>query len=332
LFALNLTILILLSVFLYAGLNKILYKNLIKIKNNYQELKKSYDTLLKENGELKINNSDLEKLADRTIALFDITKEICKTLEEDKVFAFFKEQISNYIQVNNCEFLKKNAELAPYRDYIVIPLQIDSHPIGYLVASGVKQEDKDKFHILAQQFILGLKRALLYQRVQELAITDSLTEVYSRRYFLERLKEELEHTKKQKSRFSFLMLDIDHFKDYNDRYGHLVGDSLLKEISRIIKENTREIDAVGKYGGDEFALILSETDKAQAEFVAERIRKLIEAKAIRAYDEDLKITASIGIAAYPDDAKRASSLIEKADRALYQSKQAGRNRVSVFHK
>ena len=329
---LTLITLILLTIFLYARLKKLLYKNFIKLKNNYEGLKGEYALLVQENRELKTSNSDLEKLAGQTIALFDITKDICKSLEEDKVFAFFKNQINNYIQVSNCEFLKGNVDVSAYKGYIVIPLEIDSNPLGYLVANGIREEDRDKFHILAQQFILGLKRALLYQRVQELAITDSLTRISSRRYFLERAAEELERAKKQKSRFSFLMADVDRFKEYNDRYGHLVGDSILREVSGVIKENIREIDSVGKYGGDEFSLILSETDKPGAEFVAQRIRKIIETKNIRAYDEDLKITVSIGIASYPNDAKRLPLLIERADEALYQAKQSGRNKVCVYSK
>ena len=213
------------------------------------------------------------------------------------------------------------------RTYTILPLDIGKSPIGYLLASGIKQGDMDKFHILSQQFLLGLKRALLYQRVQELAITDSLTGASSRRYCLERLNEEMERSKKFKYAFSFLMVDIDHFKDYNDRYGHLVGDAILKDVSQTIKENIRQIDLMGRYGGEEFSVILTETDKKQAKFAAERIRKSIEDKSIRVYDENLKVTVSVGVSTFPGDAKDTQALIEKSDSALYKAKQTGRNKV-----
>jgi len=162
-----------------------------------------------------------------------------------------------------------------------------------------------------------------------LAITDSLTGVSSRRYLMERFSEEIERSRKFKYNFSFLMVDIDHFKDYNDRYGHLVGDAILREVSKSIKENIRQIDLVGRYGGEEFSVILTETDKEGARLAAERIRQAIENKHIRIYDEDLRVTISIGVSIFPDDAYEARQLIEKADQALYQAKQAGRNRVWI---
>lgn len=126
------------------------------------------------------------------------------------------------------------------------------------------------------------------------------------------------------------MLDIDHFKEYNDKYGHLVGDVLLKEISRIIKDSIRQIDLVGRYGGEEFSIILTETDKEGAVFAAERIRQSVQNRSIRAYDEDLKVTISIGISVYPGHGQDAAGLIEKADQALYQAKDTGRNRVCLY--
>jgi diguanylate cyclase (GGDEF)-like protein len=207
---------------------------------------------------------------------------------------------------------------------------IDRRIAGYLLVSGIDEHDRDKFGILAQEFMLGIKRAILYQRVQEMAITDSLTGVFSRRYLMERFNEEVERSKKFNYNFSFLMVDIDHFKGYNDRYGHLVGDAILKEVARAIKENIRQIDLVGRYGGEEFSVILTETDRGGAEFAAERIRQAIEQKNIRVYDETLQATISIGIAIFPDNATDPGELIEKADQALYQAKQAGRNRVCVY--
>ena len=126
------------------------------------------------------------------------------------------------------------------------------------------------------------------------------------------------------------MIDIDYFKDFNDRYGHIVGDAILRELSRAIQETIRQIDLIGRYGGEEFSIILSETDKDAARLAAERIRKAIEDRHIRVYGEELKITVSIGISTYPYDGEDIERLIDKADSALYQAKQAGRNRVCTF--
>lgn len=325
-----LIILVILTIFLYIWLKKTLSCSFIKIKNNYEGFKNEYESLLQENNKLKTDDAILKAKVDETIVLYDITKQICKSLDEDEVFSNFCDQIKKYVAVSDCRFIKEELDLSQYKDHIVLPLNIDKISIGYLIASGINKEDEDKFNILAQQFLLGIKRVILYQRVQELAITDSLTGIFSRRYYLERLNEEIARSKKFKYRFSFLMVDIDHFKTYNDRYGHLVGDVILREVSKTIKENMRQIDLVGRYGGEEFSIILTETDKEGAVFAAERIRQAIENKPIRAYDEDLKVTVSIGISVFPSDSKDATKLIEKADQALYQAKHTGRNRVCVY--
>ncbi|MCX5703008.1 MAG: GGDEF domain-containing protein, partial [Candidatus Omnitrophica bacterium] len=317
----------LLTILLYIVVKKILEKGLAERKNNYTSLKNEYEKLVQENTGLKKDNSYLEGLAEETIALYDITKDICKTLDEKEIFDIFKERIKRYVAISDCRFLKLDADLAGYASYTVLPLKIHKSQIGYLVARGIKEKDRDKFHILAQQFLVGARRAFLYHKVQELAITDSLTSVFNRRYFFEKLDEEIKRAKKFKHRFSFLMIDIDHFKSFNDRYGHLVGDAVLREVAGAIKENIRQIDFMGRYGGEELSIVLVETEKDQAEYAAERIRQAVESRRLAVYDEVLEATISIGISMFPDDGNAAASLIDKADQALYLAKQAGRNRV-----
>jgi len=255
---------------------KMLDKELYKWQSDLKRVDKEYHNLLEENARLEKENADLEKVIEDTATLYEITKRICRSLEQEEVYANFCGEINKYIRLKDCKFLKSSADLSSYSTYTILPLNIGKSSLGYLLASGINPEDEDKFHILSQQFLLGLKRALLYQKVQELAITDTLTGVWSRRYCLERLEEEIERAKRFNYPLSFLMSDIDHFKDYNDRYGHLVGDAILKEISQTIKDNIRQIDLVGRYAGDEFSIILPETDKPQARFAAERICKSIE--------------------------------------------------------
>ncbi|MFH1269564.1 MAG: GGDEF domain-containing protein [Candidatus Omnitrophota bacterium] len=298
----------------------------------FNQIKGQHDKFLAENDRLKKNNRDLQGTLEGIIALYDITEQICKTLDIDAVFDNFRNEMHKYIRIGDCEFLKGRVDLSPYKDkgYTIIPLNIQDELVGYLMADGIKEEDRERFHILSQQFLLGIKRAILYQGVQELSIIDTLTNSFNRRHYLERFNEEMERSKKFSYKFCCLMIDIDYFKSFNDRYGHIVGDAILRELSRTIQGNIRQIDLMCRYGGEEFSIILSETEKAAARFAAERIRSAVQDKHIRVYDEELKITVSIGISAYPDDGKDITKLIDAADSALYRAKQAGRNMVFAY--
>jgi diguanylate cyclase (GGDEF)-like protein len=164
-----------------------------------------------------------------------------------------------------------------------------------------------------------------------MALTDSLTDVYTRRYLFERFEEELRRAENRKSQLSLLMVDVDFFKKFNDQHGHITGDQILRKISAIIKENVREIDIVGRYGGEEFAVVLPDTDSAGASFVAERIRSATERAIIKVYDTTVKATISIGIALYPNHGQSPVSLIDNADQALYSAKTLGRNRIAIYN-
>ncbi|TBR16261.1 GGDEF domain-containing protein [bacterium] len=307
---------------------KIISRNNLRVlEDDFDGVSKEYEYLLNESKRLHQQNADLRNILDRNIALYDITKEICKSLDMDEVFNNFLDQIRKYVVLSDCKFIKADMDMVPYMNYSSLPLKINRSVIGHLMVDGLREEDKDKFGILAQQFILGLKRAVLYQRIQELAITDSLTGVHTRKHYLSRLEEEINYSKKTNQSFSFLMLDIDHFKKYNDLYGHLVGDAILKQVSKIIKDSLRQVDSVGRYGGEEFSVVLTQTDKNGAKFAAERIRQSVEEKIINVYDEELKVTISIGVSIFPEDSKDSQGLIEAGDAALYQAKQTGRNRV-----
>lgn len=322
-------ILILLSVFIYISLKRILSYALMAESKNLESLKNKYEKLMLEEKELQTNNFALEKSVKETVALYDITKDICKTLDENELFNIFKEHAAKYIGNKDCQFIKPDADLAQFRSYSIFPLTVQNDILGYLIARDVEEKDKEKFYILGQQYTLGLKRALLYQKVQELAIIDNLTQTFTRRHFMNRFNEELKRSKKFNLSLAFLMIDIDRFKECNDQYGHLVGDAILREVSRIIKDSIRQIDFMGRYGGEELSIVLAETNKDQARFAAERIRQAIEAKHISAYDEDLRATVSIGISVCSANVFEPQKIIDKADKALYLAKQQGRNRVCV---
>jgi len=175
---------------------------------------------------------------------------------------------------------------------------------------------------------VALENSLLFQKTQDLAIHDGLTSLYTKGYFLEYLQGECRRDAHHGALFSLLMLDIDFFKNYNDKFGHTAGDIVLKRLSRSIVEFLKDLNpVVGRFGGEEFCVILHGLDKKKAYAVADSLRQRIEKEKIILRRQETNVTVSIGIAAYPVDGMNADELIMKSDRAMYESKQKGRNRV-----
>lgn len=165
-------------------------------------------------------------------------------------------------------------------------------------------------------------------QLELLATTDGLTEIYNHRYFMDQIDEKFEEAKKQSAPLSLLMIDIDHFKAFNDNHGHMTGDLVLKEVAQILKTNCRRPDIVARYGGEEFAIILLETDSHQAEKMAEKIRIAVESYHLPEDKEARRVTVSIGIGTTGDGIQSPDHLISSADKALYRAKAEGRNRVA----
>jgi diguanylate cyclase (GGDEF)-like protein len=227
----------------------------------------------------------------------------------------------------NPQFLRRLSVIKNFDTLIAIPLISEERIAGVLYIENISRMYFENFLILAGQFAIQLQKVILYKKVQDMAITDSLTEVSTRRYFLERFREEIRRSMRRKASLSFLMIDLDYFKEKNDKFGHLVGDVILKEIAAILKSNLREIDIIGRYGGEEFGVALSGIAREGAFQVAERLRSSIERSIFKAYDEKVSSTISIGISVFPEDGVEENALIESADKALYKAKEKGRNRV-----
>jgi diguanylate cyclase (GGDEF)-like protein len=165
------------------------------------------------------------------------------------------------------------------------------------------------------------------KELQVLSITDSLTGLHNRKHFMEVLANEVARARRNKNPFSVMMIDTDHFKKYNDTFGHQVGDALLKKIGVIFMESLRNVDYPSRYGGDEFIVLLPEVEKEKAFEVAERIRGLVAAKTLSRDTNRVAVTVSIGVAAFPEHGDTPEAIIASADGALYHAKRNGRNRV-----
>jgi len=180
-----------------------------------------------------------------------------------------------------------------------------------------------------QEQTLALEYALLYERTRQLAITDSLTQLYNFGYFWDRLREERARAERYERLLSLVLVDIDNFKSYNDHNGHPAGNEVLKRIARILAEESREVDIVARYGGEELVILSPESNRRHAFLLAERIRQRI-ADTLFPYRQSQpggRITVSAGVATYPIDAESEESLVHCADQALYLAKGSGRNTV-----
>mgnify|MGYP001038565999 CR=1 FL=1 len=214
-----------------------------------------------------------------------------------------------------------------------VPLMTKEQLVGILCLFGVEQRVYNKEEIglvstAAEQVAVAIKNAQLYSSAEEVALTDDLTRLHNYRSFQAKLAEEIERARRSNHPLSMSIVDIDGFKQYNDNFGHIAGNKVLKEFAALLQNEVRVYDIVARYGGDEFCIIFPETDKEEALETAERIRFSIEKYKFPL--EDIipgGLTISTGLAAYPSNAKSMEELVLQADKALYRAKNAGRNLI-----
>ncbi len=243
--------------------------------------------------------------------------------------------------------------------FISVPLMIENRVLGVLnvaeksafggqgsltAGSGDASFSKDEVDMLcfiAEQLAPAMERARAFERAQELSLTDELTGLFNRRYFLKAVQIEIARARRDERSFSIAILDIDHFKCYNDTCGHPAGDELLKEFAKVIVQNVRSVDVVCRYGGEEFGIIFPESGKGEpmtnsGSHFTERLRAAVEEHKFRGEERQPsgRLTVSGGVAMYPGDSETPEELLAIADRRLYAAKAQGRNRVysNLTHK
>ena len=285
-------------------------------------------------------------------------------IEEHDIGCFFKinkpsselrlrevqEYTKNYLKENNICLSSSNKMTVFGKDrvrqtgvankeeiaYFDVPIRFVNKLGGLIIlarsaSERIDSKDVDFFKTVVKEAYIIIQNSWLYNRLQKLAITDSLTGIYNHGFLYEILGKEFSRAERYNLPLSLLMLDIDCFKKVNDSYGHPQGDTVLCKLSQILKNNVRVCDILGRYGGEEFSIILPESKLEDSINLAERIRKEVEQYNFGDVNKVIKCTVSIGVSSYPcPDVKNIEDLINKADRALYNAKAEGRNRVGII--
>lgn len=259
---------------------------------------------------------------------FGLDQGVCGVVVREKRPLYLPDLASEERRI---EFRK---EPSPSGSAFAVPLIYQGEAIGLLVYSSpvvnaFPEEERELLLTVASQGALALANAQLFQETLELSLTDGLTGILNRRALESRMELEWSRSQRDATPVSVVMVDIDHFKIYNDSQGHQAGDEALRRVARLLERSLRKVDAVARYGGEEFAVILPRTGKPEAIEVARKLRRSVEqADFARAYLQPLgRITISCGVASAPDDAASMEELVKKADLALLSAKQGGRNRV-----
>jgi diguanylate cyclase (GGDEF)-like protein len=248
-------------------------------------------------------------------------------LNQDEPLAV--QDIKRYPKFDNPIMLREGI-----RSLIASPLKTEGHIVGILYVDDYKPRryttrEVSLLSLLSTFAAMAIEKSRLLESTRQLAITDELTGLYNHRHFRPQLNIEITRAERYRRSLSLMMIDIDYFKHYNDTNGHLKGNEVLKEVGRILKEMSREVDIVARYGGEEFSIIMPETKRPRALILSERLRRRIASHKFgnARKQPNKRLTVSIGLASYPESAGTAFDLIAEADKALYEAKRAGRNTV-----
>jgi diguanylate cyclase (GGDEF)-like protein len=236
------------------------------------------------------------------------------------------------------DFLPQEANEAqegPFDTFIAHPMTAQDRRLGlgFMYSDRTEAFSQDLlnlFYVLTRQFSATFENIRLFKKTEWYATYDALTNLYNRRTFEELLQKQLARSKRTQAPFALSIVDIDHFKKFNDTYGHEVGDEVLRQVANCLKDSVRINDVVARYGGEEFVVIFTDTEDGGARIVADRLRQRVEGMELRVGFQALHVTISVGVAVYPNHGTARDALIEHADEALYRAKNGGRNKV-VFY-
>ncbi len=302
-------------------------------------LEKSLQLLRAEQGSLMLLDSDTSDL------VVEARKGVDNTVQE-KMRIKKGEGIAGMVLEWGGPILVKDIEKDPrikqlnrprYRtkSFMSIPIRIEDRLTGvFNVSDKIKgdvfnEDDLKMIESFINNAAIAIERSILYKQtenLQKLSITDHLTGIYNRRYLNRRLSEEITRYNRYKHPFSFMMLDLDKFKEYNDTFGHISGDNLLRDLAAIMEKSLRTVDIAARFGGDEFVAIFPQTPKVDAIQITNRLKEKID-RALIEHNIKMPLSVSMGLATFPDDASSIMELIEKTDQALYLAKKGGGNRV-----
>ena len=229
----------------------------------------------------------------------------------------------------------KKARLKGMESLLVLPLVVREEPIGTLIVAAKAEQAfatsaRETLQALANQLAVAMANARAVRLLEEKATTDGLTGCLNKRAFLAEMEQKILAAQRFRRKLSLIVTDLDHFKAVNDTYGHASGDRVLRELGRVLRRVKRETDLVARFGGEEFCVLCEETDARGARLLAERVREELENTEVATELGPLKVTASLGVATFPDDASTAEALFAQGDKALYEAKSRGRNQVCAI--
>ena len=304
---------------------------------------------------IAIENASLFEEQERRVAhlraISEVGRDIASVLNPDKLLHCVVNLLVDVLGYNYANILMVDKEaqeivltasageiegLADTKSELAVPIKLKGHVIGVLDVQSKRlnafdEVDRSTVTTLADQLAVAVENARLYRETERLAITDGLTGLYNHRHFYELLQREVELANRYGEHLSLIMLDIDGFKAYNDTYGHLAGDALLRELSQLLAREIRRVDIAARYGGDEFIILLPHTDKEPAVALAGWIRTSVERYQFLGEDglPRAKVSVSLGVATCPEDAVEPEVLVKAADMALLEAKKSGK-RVCVY--
>jgi len=229
---------------------------------------------------------------------------------------------------------KELAALEGIRAVMSVPLITRDKGIGCITVYRRTEEPFSAHHLLllnlfASQVVAAIEKARLIEELRKQATFDYLTQVFNRRALFERFEMELKSSLRHGHPLSCIFVDIDDFKAFNDTHGHLLGDKLLWEFAKLLRDNLRGTDIIGRFGGEEFIVVASHTDKPQALTLAQKLKDKVERYNFSGRDRDVHISFSAGISSSPDDDTKVEGLIKKSDEAMLESKRKGKNCITV---